>query len=476
MEQLVELVVDVRPEVLYTVRLVIAVLVTIHVLLTKRDVGSSVAWIGLVWLSPLIGGFIYFILGINRVRRRARGIVTGGERHIRRSRRAVPETPEGVHLRPLRRGIGAITGRTVEPGNGVKILHDGDEAYPAMLAAIEVARQSVGLSTYIMRADASGQRFVEALQAAQTRGVEVRAIVDGIGSGWVFSPAYGALRRAGIRAGRFMHSFLPWRMPFLNLRTHRKILIVDGRLAFVGGINIGDENLLTANPPEPVRDTHFEIRGPVVAQLAEVFAADWSFLTDEELEGPAWFPTQGGHGDAAARVISAGPDEDFDKIESAVLQAIACARETIRLMTPYFLPDHQILTALSLAALRGVNVEIIVPERGNHRIIDWATRAHVGSLLESGCHVLRSPLPFRHSKLCTVDGEWSLIGSANWDIRSFRLNFEVCVEVYDRPLAAALDQQMIADRGRPLTLDELKSDGLIVRLRNAAARLLLPYL
>lgn len=474
MEQLVELVVDVRPEFLYALRLAIAVMVTIHVLLTKREVGSSVAWIGLVWLSPILGGFIYFVFGINRVRRRARTLLSGGEPSKRRN---LPSGAlAGAQLRPLMRGIEAITGRPVEPGNSVAVFQNGDEAYPAMLAAIAGAKSTIGLSSYIMRADDTGRIFVAALRDAQERGVDVRTIIDGVGSGWLWSPTYTSLRKAGLKAGRFMHSFLPWRMPFVNLRTHRKILLVDGTRAFVGGLNIADENLLAARPKEPVQDTHFELRGPVVAQIADVFAEDWSFLTDEELEGPTWFAPQDPQGEATARVISAGPDQDLDKIEAAVLQAIACARESIRVMTPYFLPEQQILSALSLAAMRGVKVQIIVPEQGNHRVIDWAIRAHVGQILLSGCEVIRSPKPFKHAKLCVVDGEWSLIGSSNWDIRSFRLNFEICVEVYDKELAAKLERQMDQSLGSPLTLEELKSASLFVRLRNAAARLLLPYL
>lgn len=474
MEFLLDLIIDVRPEVLYALRLVVAVLVTFHVLLTKRAVGSSVAWIGLVWLSPLVGGFIYFVFGINRVRRRARTMASGEAG--RRRRLETPDQPEAGHLRLLRRGIGVLTSRPVEPGNSVAIFHNGDEAYPAMLAAIGEAKTSVGLSSYIMRADAAGQAFIAAMRAAQDRGVEVRTIIDGIGSGWSRSPTYAALQAAGLKAGRFMHSFLPWRMTFLNLRTHRKILLVDGTRAFIGGINIGDENVLASNPKEPVLDTHFELRGPVVPQLAEVFADDWATVSGEELQGPAWFAAQAVHGDAEARIISAGPDQDIDKIESALLQAISCARERIRVMTPYFLPDQQMLTALSLAAMRGVMVEIIVPEQGNHRIIDWAMRAHVGPILSGGCKVTLSPQPFRHSKLCVIDGVWSLIGSSNWDIRSFRLNFEICAEVYDRALAERLERQMDESRGRPLTLDDLKAVSLVVRLRDAAARLLLPYL
>lgn len=455
---------------------VIAVLITAHVLITKREIASSAGWIGLIWFAPLLGGFTYFVLGINRVRRRAHHVVG---RHMRKRgapRAIAPERQHDLHLRPLGRGIAAITGRPIEHGNAVTVLQNGDEAYPAMLAAIEGAKHSIGLSSYIMRGDAIGRRFIAALQAAQGRGVEVRVIIDGVGSGWILSPAYKLLRAAGLRAGRFMHSLMPWRMPFLNLRTHRKILVVDGAMAFVGGINIADQNLVAAQPRNPVQDTHFKLEGPSVAQLVALFAADWYFLTDEELAGALWFPALELHGDAAARVISAGPDQDIDKIEFALLQALACARESVRLMTPYFLPDQQMLTALSLAAMRGVRVEIIVPERSDHRVIDWAIRAHVGPLLRDGCHIGRSPMPFNHSKLLVVDGEWCLIGSSNWDIRSFRLNFEVCVEVYDGALAARLEGLMAQNRGRELTMAELGGANFPVRLRNAAARLLLPYL
>jgi cardiolipin synthase len=284
------------------------------------------------------------------------------------------------------------------------------------------------------------------------------------------------LRRAGVPAGRFMHSPMPWRMSFLNLRTHKKILVVDGTLGFTGGINISDQNVLAGAPAKPVQDTHFRIEGPVVAQLVEAFARDWSFVADEELSGPAWFPPLEPRGTALARVVTAGPDEDLEKVEFAVLQAIACARRSIRLMTPYFLPEQQVVNALSLAAMRGVTVDVITPERSDHRLVDWALRANVGPLLRDGVRMWRSPPPFRHSKLLVVDGEWSLIGSSNWDMRSFRLNFELCVEVYDRALAAVLETMLAEYRQHRLELDELRARGLPRRLGDAGARLLLPYL
>ena len=476
MNELLDLIVRVRGEVEVTLGFLIAIIITVHVLLTKREVAAAVGWIGLAWFSPFLGGLTYFVLGINRVHRRGRRL-RGGPRNPLQGGGEPPRVPEeDDHLAPLRRGVGAIARRPSPPGNAIQTLHNGDEAYPAMLAAIEGAQRSVGLSTYIMRADTTGKKFVEALKAAKARGVEVRVIVDGVGSGWLISPAYSLLRRAGIPAGRFMHSSMPWRMPFLNLRSHKKILVVDGALGFIGGINIADQNVLKSKPRDPVQDNHFRVRGPVVGQLVEAFARDWALVSEEELDGPAWFPELAAEGEDEARVVTAGPDADLEKIESVVLQAIACARDSIRLMTPYFLPDQQLITALSLAAMRGVSVEVVIPQKGNHRLVNWATRANVGPLLHNGVRIWRSPQPFRHSKTLVVDSAWSLIGSSNWDMRSFRLNFELCIEVYSRPLAKELETLMTDCCGRALEIAELDARILPLRLSDASARLLLPYL
>ena len=451
----------------------IAVLVTIHVLLRKREVVSAIGWIGLAWLSPFIGSALYFLLGINRVQRRARNLRQDGEI-------AAADVPVSLrrddHLAPLELAAGRITRRPVTTGNSVGLLRNGDAAYPVMLKAIAGAEVSVALSSYILRDDAAGRPFIDALIAAQRRGVAVRVMIDGVGSGYFFSPAYRRLRRNRVPTGRFMHSMWPWRMPFLNLRTHKKVLLVDGRVGFAGGINIGAENLVASRPRDPVRDTHFRFEGPVVAQLAEAFVRDWSFVTGEELDGPDWFPQLGEVGAASARVITSGPDQDLEKIEFVALSAISSARRSIRLMTPYFLPEERVITALALAALRGVAVDIVAPAHSNHRVVDWAARAHVGPLLEEGCRIWRTPPPFDHSKLMVVDGTWCLIGSANWDMRSFRLNFELDVEVYHAALAAQLEGIMRAARQNELTLAELRRRSLPVRLRDAAVRLVLPYL
>jgi|HubBroStandDraft_6_1064221.scaffolds.fasta_scaffold01715_9 cardiolipin synthase len=451
----------------------LAASVTLHVLMTKRNPGSAVAWIGLAWLSPVIGSVLYALLGINRVRRRARTLSEGGNPLLE------PPPAGGDredHLAPLEFAGRRITRRCVATGNDIRILVNGDAAYPEMLAAIDAATRSVALSSYIFRSDRAGEPFIRALINARERGVEVRVLIDGYGAGYLWSGTYHRLRLARVPVARFLHSAMPWRMPFLNLRTHRKILIVDGAIAFTGGLNIGAENLLSTHPRYPVHDTHFRVVGPVVSQLSEAFAELWTFTTRETLTDSIWCPPLQAAGESTARVVTSGPDQDLEKIEFLVLSAVACARSSIQIMTPYFLPDDRIITALALAAIRGVTVDIVLPKSSNHPTVDWSTRAHVEPLLIAGCRIWTHSLPFDHSKLLTVDGIWCFIGSANWDMRSFRLNFEINLEVYHSALVEQVSAIIQSNRKSRLMLSDLSRRSLPVRLRDSAARLMLPYL
>jgi cardiolipin synthase A/B len=459
--------------ILLWLHLLLSACVTCHVLLRKRDVSAAIGWIGLAWFSPILGSVLYLLFGINRVRLRALRLKGGKSVSLQPP---VPYFQPGDAMAPLEHAIGVITRRPALEGSSVTMLHCGDEAYPLMLAAIADARHCVGLSSYILHNDAWGGRFLAALTEADARGVAVRVLIDGVGGGYFRSPAYHQLRTAGVQAARFMHSPLPWNMPFLNLRNHKKVLIVDGRTGFTGGLNIADENVLAGAPSHPVRDLHFRLEGAVLAQLCEAFVHDWRFSTGEVLDGEGWTPEANPAGEAVARVITSGPDEDLEKIEMIALQAIACAQNSIRIMTPYFLPGEELLTALSLAAGRGIAVDVLIPERSNHVLIDWAIRAHISPMLAAGCRVWRNKPPFDHSKLMVIDDRWCLIGSSNWDARSLRLNFELNVEIYHSGLAqqAADTIEKLCDH--PLTLDDLNRRWLPTRLRDAALRLMLPYL
>jgi cardiolipin synthase len=462
-------------DLLFPVGILIAMLVSVHVLLNQRDAGTAMGWMGLTWLSPFVGGALYALFGVNRVNRRAREVRHDG--FAPRRDDDAPALPASCpQLAPLAQAGARITGRALLAGNEVEVLRCGDEAYPVMLDAIRGARRSVALATYILRDDAAGGAFIDALIAAKGRGVQVRVLIDGIGSGYFYSAAYHRLSRSRVPVGRFMHSPLPWRMPFLNLRTHMKVLVADGQVGFAGGLNIGAENVLAGGPRHPVRDTHFRLRGPAVGQLVEAFAMDWSFVKGEELSGEAWFPALDAAGPDAGRVVTSGPDADIQKTEFLILEAVGRACRSVRIQTPYFLPDERLVTALALASLRGVAVDVVVPVRNNHFFMDWALRANVGPLLWHGCRIWLDAPPFDHSKLMVVDDVWCLIGSANWDARSFRLNFELNVEIYSSALARQLTEMMAAREGVPLTADMLDARSLPVRLRDAAVRLLLPYL
>ncbi len=452
----------------------LALTVTAHALRTKRDPGSAVAWIGLAWLSPVLGSVIYALLGVNRVQRRAKA---AGVRPLLMQRAHCAPPPCRVdHLDALEAAAFRLSGRQIQGGNQIAMLDNGDAAYPQMIAAIEAATRTVALCSYIFRADQAGMPFIDALVRARGRGVEVRVLVDGVGGGYISSGAFRQLRRAGVPCARFMHSALPWRMPFLNLRTHRKLLVTDGTTAFMGGLNIGAENLLALKPAHPVLDTHFRVTGPVVEQLGAAFAAQWYFATAEVLDGPAWFPRIEPVGAVCARVITSGPDQDLEKIELLILEAVGCARSSIKVMTPYFLPDERIITALALAAMRGVGVDIVLPARTNHPTIDWAMRAHIDPLLAAGCRVWAHAPPFNHSKLMAIDGLWCLIGSANWDTRSLRLNFEVDLEAYHAQTVAQVSAKITSHQTVLLTAADLAARSWAACTRDRLSRLLMPYL
>ena len=494
---MLEFLVDIRPFLIGALGLALSIVASLHAITTKREVRAAIGWVGLIWLVPFVGAGVYAIAGVNRIRRKGGRIrrrmhalrpetsisplAFGATRDAppvpAESPPAAPTPSEEREFAGLARAVTEVTGLPLVEGNRIDLLIDGDEAYPAMLEAIEQAEQTIGMSTYIFDQDEAGLPFVDALDRARERGVQVRVLIDAVGALYSTPSAPHVLAARGITSAAFMRSLLPWRAPYLNLRNHRKLLVADGRIGFAGGMNIRG-GCVAASGKHTIQDLHARLEGPVVAHLAEAFVADWVFTTGEALDGPGWFPALEQRGDVAARGIPDGPDDDFESIRWTLLGALAVARHSVRIVTPYFLPDTTLVAALNLAAMRGVTVDIVIPEHNNLRIVGWAMLGQIRQVLKFGCRVWLSGDPFDHSKLMVVDERWTMFGSGNWDPRSLRLNFEYNVEAYDDGFAARAERvvwQKIR-ASRRLTIEEVDGWSWPSRIRNSVAWLASPYL
>jgi len=350
-----------------------------------------------------------------------------------------------------------------------------------MLNCIQDAKHSIVLSSYIFDYDSIGKQFINVLGDAHKRGVQIRVLIDGIGIGYSFSwtKTDFALHRLGIATARFLPTLSRHGTRFINLRNHRKILSIDGKEAFIGGINIRDGNMLdnAALPlAKKIRDVHFKVRGPVINQINALFAEDWLFATSEALALPTW--AYSSPGNTICRVIPDGPDDNYHKLQLTLINALNTAVNSIKITTPYFLPDAILLKALELASRRGVTVEVIVPRRSNIRVVDWAFQAQCKYLLESDVRIMLSPEPFDHTKLLLIDNKWCLIGSSNWDARSLELNFEVNLECYESNICDELNEIFNEKKASSaiVTKKQLADKSIPQKFRNNFFKLFLPYL
>lgn len=455
-----------------------------HATVFKRDARSALLWVLVSFTFPWFGPWFYWVAGINRVERKA-------VKHLGRRFRPFPaqlaanyDRDEDTlldtigHLEGLRLAADRITRLPLLPGNQVEPLYDGEHAYPAMLAAIASAERTITLASYIFDWDDVGHRFADALDQAAQRGVRVHVLIDGLGALGVFSRMGRRLQQSGAEVA----AFYPLRFPFgrlrLNLRNHRKLLVVDGRVGFTGGMNISKRHLTSRDDPRRVHDLHFRLTGPIVAELQHAFVEDWATATGNVLEGPDYYPVLVGTGPALCRGISSGPDEDFQIVHLMLQAAFAAARRSVRLTTPYFVPTSALISSMVTAALRGVDVTLLLPSYMDRPFMRWAADAYLWQLLQHGIRVFRRPPPFVHTKLMVVDERWTLLGSANLDPRSFRLNFEFNVEAYHvtlaRQLASRLDRD--AAESHEVTLTEMDARPFWHRLRDGCAKLLSPQL
>lgn len=459
----------------------------IHALLHKRDPRAALGWTALCLFVPGGGAAMYLLFGVNRIQTRAQNWQDQGLWDYSTIQKEEPARLEAEHFLhsfdqatflDLVRVSSSVTGLPLIKGNRVTPLYNGEQAYPRMIGAIQQAKRWVFLGTYIFETNQVGRKFIQALKEAHDRGVEVRVLVDGVGTRYSKPHTQKLLKKAGIPYGLFLPFTLSPRSIHMNLRTHRKIMVVDGEVGFTGGMNIGDRHLVQLEGnPRPTQDVHFEIHGPIVHQLKEAFLLDWHFSRQETRREV--FPcTDQSVGEAVCRGIVAGPNEDFEKLKWIVGGTFNAAKKNLRIMTPYFLPDRAMMAGLLTAFLRGVRVEIILPEANNLPYIKWASQALLEELLHHDVGVYYQPPPFAHSKFLLVDDFYSLIGSANMDPRSLRLNFEFNMEVFDHGLNGALTRhfEAVKAKSKPITRNYLRARSFPVQVRDSFAKLFSPYL
>jgi cardiolipin synthase len=421
--------------------LIVLVLLPV-VLLRRKEPAATIAWIFAIVTMPIIGALAYLFFGNDRIKRRAR---RRGERK-RRFRAVLPQvvtnlaSPIDVKGQlQLYKLLERLNPYPPVVGNEVEILADMRRNYDLQLEAIGNAQREVHIEYYIFESDYVGEQFRDALIAAARRGVKVRFLYDAVGSLNLKRSWRREMIAAGIDTACFIPFSLLTRRWIYNFRNHRKILIVDGRVAFTGGANVGKEYLGESGVGSWA-DLQLRLVGPAVAQLQRVFGEDWAFASGHELPADELLPNIEPTGNVIVQVVPGGPDTKVPVYHELFFSAISTAVEQLQIVTPYFVPSEAILVALQTAARRGVRIQILVPGRSTHDFVHLAGQSYYQELLEAGIRLYEYQPGFMHSKLLTVDRRWSLVGTANLDNRSMRLNFEVGVVFYNVELTLKLDR------------------------------------
>jgi cardiolipin synthase len=430
------------------------------VVLRRKEPSSTIAWILTLIFLPVLGAVLFLLFGRDRVRwpAKRKRQADAFMRSVLRERTQETRDPSFAdgRLTDLEKQIfqvgSLLTGSGATVGNHIEVLTRGNDVYDALGAAIDAAEHHVNAEFYLIRNDATGAWFRDKLVRAAGRGVAVRLLCDAYGCLAIGSAWRRPLRRAGAKVG----IFLPMRSLFLqpvNLRNHRKILVVDGKVAFSGGVNIGNEYRGQMPRVGTWRDTHFRMEGPAALALQRVFFQDWFFATGEGVDPTTFFPAAPRTGHASVAIVPSGPDTRTEAIHRLFFAAIAGSRDRVFITTPYFVPDPPMVVALQVAAMRGVDVKLVLPSRSNHRVTFHAGRSFYSELLEAGVHIHEYQPGMIHAKTMVVDGRIVFLGSANMDMRSFRLNFEVHALIHDEPTARELEACFADDLAKSVAVE-----------------------
>jgi cardiolipin synthase len=452
---------------------------------------AALSWILGILLLPFLGLALYLLIGERRVKRRVKKRRRRRERIVRAIQAAsqakagtagssgaeIPASPDEGMLElarlSMKLGQSPLTG-----GNKVKVFTSAQETYDEILLAIDAATDHVHLEYYIFRPDETGKCFVDRLAEKARTGVEVRLLLDAIGA-WRTTRRF---LKPLIDAGGKVETFLPAvpirRHWHINCRNHRKIVIVDGEAAFTGSQNIGDEYRGRRRELAPWHDTHVRIDGPAARELQEIFVEDWYFACEEELTGPKYLRNPAARGESLVQIVPSGPDQETAVLSHIFFSAISLARRTIRISTPYFVPDPGLLLALQHAAYRGLRVEILIPTKTDTLLALWAGRSFYQELIRAGVCIHEHDHGMLHSKTVSIDDRWTMISSANMDIRSFLLNFEVTASIFDQSIAERVARDFAGqlERSRRIPAIADGSAPLVPSLLEGAARLLSPIL
>ncbi|MEW8624614.1 MAG: cardiolipin synthase [Candidatus Thiodiazotropha sp.] len=458
---------------------IVAILIP-TILLQRRESGATLAWILVIVFIPFLGLIAFWLLGTTRLhlRRRKRHKI---ESHLAPEIERLQANSKG-HPEPERAPQSLIhlarqfDGKGPLAGNRIEIFRSGQRLFDNLQQAIDSASQHIHLDYYIWQADSTGQRILDALVRAADRGVEVRLLIDDVGSRAAKQRFFLPLQLAGGSIKRFLPVNPLNRQLALNNRNHRKLVIIDGNQAFIGGMNIGDQYAAKA---EPWIDLHARAEGPVVHSIQETFCQDWFHATAEDLVRRDYFPEPTHYGPVHAQLLSSGPaDERWKSIHLFIFTAITLAQQKVYIETPYFVPDQPILFALRTAALRGIDVRLLLPSRSDHPLVLHAGRSFQDRLLEAGVRIFELNNSMTHAKTITIDGYLSTIGSANLDQRSFRLNFESNLFFLDETITRQMEQEFLdlCTNAEEISLQYRKGLPRTRKMVESACRLLSPVL
>ncbi len=468
------------------VNYVIVILMLASILRRQKEPMSMLAWIFTILTVPYAGWMLYMLFGSTRIRRRARRrrrrvahVVSSGKRwaeHRTESERETVQLPDD--LATVERITRRLLGVPATDGNEVHVYEEPNATYYALEESIRAAKHHVHLEYYIWQPDDTGRHFRDLLIERAKDGIQVRLLLDAVGSWRTKWSFLQPLIDAGAQASFFLPVRILRRRWNVSLRNHRKIVVVDGRTAFLGSQNIGDEYLGRRKKLSPWRDAHMRVAGPAVLFLQQAFVEDWYFATRENIVGDEYYPEPLHKGESIVQTVATGPDEEVGVLEQIIFAAVSTAGESIRIATPYFVPGQELRAALRYAAYRGVKVQIILPTRHDAPVVLWAGRSFYAELLAAGVEIYEYDDGVLHSKLITIDGKWCMVGSANMDIRSFRLNFEITALIYDAGVTADLSFSIDRDvqRSRRISQEDVWRRPLHQQLIEGGARVLAPLL